>query len=264
MKQRLFVGLAGLAIILPGILWGGVVAIAVLVGIALVVCLDEYARMSAPEHKKLALAILLPLGLAVHLALTWLPEAAPIAMAIGIMASLVVPMIALPDVDSAARVAVRLGFGLVYTPVMMAPLVWLRREPDGLALVFLVLAVTWLGDTGAYFAGRFAGKTPLFLRVSPKKTREGVVGGAIAAVIGACIVKQVGDVQIAWWVLIPLAAVLDLAGVLGDLAESLLKRAWGVKDSGWIMPGHGGILDRVDALLFTGPLLWGFVLLRAL
>lgn len=122
--------------------------------------------------------------------------------------------------------------------------------------------MTWLGDTGAYFAGRFAGKTPLFPRVSPKKTREGVVGGVFASVIGACIVKQVGGVDIGWGPLVALAVVLDLAGVVGDLAESLLKRAWGVKDSGWIMPGHGGILDRVDALLFTAPLLWGFVLLR--
>lgn len=262
MKERLFAGLLGLALILPGLIWGGVTAIAVLVGIALLICLEEYAGMSAPEHKRLALAVLLPCGLGLHLALTSLPAAAPVALAVGIMASLVVPMIRVPDVDAAAKLAVRLGFGLAYAPVMLAPLVWLRKEADGLALVFLVLAVTWLGDTGAYFAGRFAGKTPLFPRVSPKKTREGVVGGVLASVIGACVVKQVGDVHIAWAALIPLAAVLDLAGVLGDLAESLLKRAWGVKDSGWIMPGHGGILDRVDALLFTAPLLWGFILLR--
>ena len=262
MTQRLIAGIVGLVIILPGIIWGGVTAIAVLVAVALLICLEEYAGMAAPEHKRLALGVLAPAGLALHLALTWKPEAAPVVFAAGVMASLVVPMLRIPDVEAAARVAVRLGFGLVYAPLMMAPLILLRREPDGLALVFLVLAVTWLGDTGAYFAGRFAGKTPLFPRVSPKKTREGVGGGVIAAVIGACIVKQVGGVNLSWAVLVPLAAVLDLAGVLGDLAESLLKRAWGVKDSGWIMPGHGGILDRVDALLFTAPLLWGVVLLR--
>ncbi len=264
MKQRLIAGLTGLGIILPGLIWGGVTAIAIIVAIALLICLDEFARMAAPDHKKLALAVLLPVGLAVHLTWTWAPEAAPVVTAIGTMAALAVPMFAVSEVEIAAQLAMRIGFGLVYTPLLMAPLVWLRREPDGLALVFLVLAVTWLGDTGAYFAGRFAGKTPLFPRVSPKKTREGVVGGVLAAVVGACVVKAVGGLDIGWAALVGLAAVLDLAGVVGDLTESLLKRAFGVKDSGWIMPGHGGILDRVDALLFTGPLLWGFVLLRHL
>lgn len=262
MKQRLVAGLTGLAIILPGIVWGGVPAIAALVGIALLICLEEFAGMAAPDHKKLALVVLAPVGLAIHVAWTWAPDAAPVVSAVGTMLALTVPMLRIPDVEAAARVGTRVGFGLVYAPLMMAPLVWLRREPDGLALVFLVLAVTWLGDTGAYFAGRFAGKTPLFPRVSPKKTREGVVGGVFASVIGACVVKQVGGVDIGWGPLVALAVVLDLAGVVGDLAESLLKRAWGVKDSGWIMPGHGGILDRVDALLFTAPLLWGFILLR--
>ncbi len=262
MMQRLIAGLTGLAIILPGLIWGGDLAIAGLSAVALGICLEEYAGMAVPDHKRLALAVLMPLGLASYATWVFAPEFAPVVVAIGTMLSLTVPMIRIPDVEAAAKTAMRLGFGLVYLPLMLAPLVWLRREPDGLALVFLVLAVTWLGDTGAYFAGRFTGKTPLFPRVSPKKTREGVVGGAIAAALGACIVKAVGGVDIDWVVLVGLAVVLDLAGVVGDLAESLLKRAWGVKDSGWIMPGHGGILDRVDALLFTAPLLWGFVLLR--
>jgi phosphatidate cytidylyltransferase len=258
-KQRLIVGLTGLAILLPALIWGGAAAVSVLVALALLVCLEEYAGMAAPDHKVLALSVLAPAGLGVHLVWTFAPDHAAPAMAIATMLCLSVPMFRLPNVDDAARVAVRLGFGVMYAPLMLVPLVWLRRESDGLALVFLVLAVTWLGDTGAYFAGRFAGKTPLFPRVSPKKTREGVVGGMMLSVVGACAVKAIGGVNIGWAPLVTLAIVLDLAGVVGDLTESLLKRAWGVKDSGWIMPGHGGILDRVDALLFTAPLLWGYV-----
>lgn len=136
MKQRLVAGLTGLAIILPGIVWGGVPAIAALVAIALLICLDEFAGMAAPDHKKLALAVLAPVGLAIHLAWTWAPEAAPVISAVGTMLALTVPMLRIPDVDAAARVGTRVGFGLVYAPLMMAPLVWLRREPDGLALVF--------------------------------------------------------------------------------------------------------------------------------
>lgn len=259
MKQRLIAGLTGLALVLPALIWGGPMAVTILVGLALLVCLEEYAGMAAPEHKALALTLLAPLGMAVFLVWTFLPHYAAEAMAIGTMLCLAVPMVGIPDVDAAARVAVRSGFGLVYAPLMLAPLVWLRREHDGLGLVFLVLAVTWLGDTGAYFAGRLAGKTPLFPRVSPKKTREGVVGGVLLSMVGAAVVRGVGAVDISWPAVLALAVGLDLAGVVGDLAESLLKRAWGVKDSGWIMPGHGGILDRVDALLYTGPLLWAFV-----
>ena len=259
MKQRLIVGLTGLAILLPVLIWGGAGAVSVLVALALIVCLDEYARMAAPDHRALALSVLIPAGLGVHLVWTFAPDLAAPAMAVATMVCLTVPMFGVANVDDAARVAVRLGFGVMYAPLMLVPLVWLRREPDGLALLFLVLVVTWLGDTGAYFAGRFAGKTPLFLRVSPKKTREGAVGGTLLSVVGACAVKAIGGVDIGWAPLIGLAVVLDLAGVIGDLAESLLKRAWGVKDSGWIMPGHGGLLDRVDALLFTAPLLWAYV-----
>jgi phosphatidate cytidylyltransferase len=169
---------------------------------------------------------------------------------------MLVPMFREEDVARAADRAIRYGFGLVYVPVLMAPLALIRGEEHGLALIFLVLASTWLGDTGAYFAGRFFGKTPLFPRVSPKKTVEGVVGGLVLSMIGACVVKYVGDLPFSWVGVAVLGGVLDLAGVVGDLAESMLKRAFGVKDSGWIMPGHGGILDRIDSLLFSAPLLW--------
>lgn len=262
MKERIIAGLVGLAIILPCILWGGALGIAIVVAIALLIGLDEYAGMAMPDHKGRARAVLFPAGLLVHSVLVWAPEFALPAIAVAVITALVVPMFAEADVGKATEQATRLGFGLVYAPLLMAPLVWLRREPDGLALVFLILAITWLGDTGAYFAGRFAGKTPLFPRVSPKKTREGVLGGAALAVVGACVVKLVGGLSLSWPELVVVSVVLDLAGVVGDLAESLLKRAWGVKDSGWIMPGHGGILDRIDSLLFSAPLLWGWLLLR--
>lgn len=275
MGTRIIAGLTGLAVLLPMIIFGGFYAIFGLAVLALIIAQDEYASMAMPEAKGLARAILIPGGVLVFSSAIFAPVPAliPAITLLWILAT-VLPMLRTEDVNLAAQQAIRLGFGLIYVPLLLAPLLWLRREPDGLSLIFLVLAVTWLGDTGAYFAGRFAGKTPLFPRVSPKKTREGVVGGVLLAVVGALLVKVIGDqllprgaeqpIALGWISLIVLGVGLDLAGVLGDLVESMLKRAFGVKDSGWIMPGHGGILDRVDSLLFSGPLLWALLQVRTL
>lgn len=262
MKERLIAGLTGLAIILPAIIYGGLPAIAIIVAIALLIGLDEYAGMGLPEAKNRARAVLFPVGALVFAVHGFAPEYGTVAVAVAVIVSLCVPMFAEPDVKVAAQQGIRLGFGSVYVPLMLAPLLWLRREDDGLAYIFFILAVTWLGDTGAYFAGRVAGKTPLFPRVSPKKTVEGLIGGLLLSVVGGCVVKAVSGMALSWVEVALLAAVLDIAGVVGDLAESLLKRAWGVKDSGWIMPGHGGILDRIDSLLFSAPLFWAFLQLR--
>jgi phosphatidate cytidylyltransferase len=113
----------------------------------------------------------------------------------------------------------------------------------------LVFALTFACDTAAYFVGRFLGHRPLFPRVSPKKTVEGTAAGFVGAVLAAFLLAPLVGLGPGW------ALVLGLLGgagaVLGDLAESLLKRAAGVKDSGWVFPGHGGFLDRLDSLLFV-------------
>jgi phosphatidate cytidylyltransferase len=127
-------------------------------------------------------------------------------------------------------------------------------DPTG-AWVLLTMVLAWGSDTAAYFVGRKFGKTKLAPRISPKKTLEGAAGGLAAAVIGALIMSiflpgmRVGDA-------IALGILGGAAGQAGDLMVSVLKRSSGVKDSGGILPGHGGILDRVDALAFTGPATW--------
>jgi phosphatidate cytidylyltransferase len=122
----------------------------------------------------------------------------------------------------------------------------------GSGLVLLALGLAWFADTGAYFAGRFLGKHKLYEAVSPKKTIEGAVGGLLASVAWALLAV--------FWFLrgslplshaIPLALVAGALGQAGDLGESLLKRSTGVKDSGAILPGHGGIMDRLDAVIVT-------------
>jgi phosphatidate cytidylyltransferase len=130
--------------------------------------------------------------------------------------------------------------------------------------VLFVLAVTWLGDTGAYFAGRFLGKHKLYAAVSPKKTWEGAVGGVDGALVAAIVMKLARfEDALPWLDLVLIAVPGAMLGQMGDLVESLFKRSTGVKDSGSILPGHGGILDRIDAVLFFAPYVFVYLQVRA-
>lgn len=125
----------------------------------------------------------------------------------------------------------------------------------GLEFVVYALIVIWMTDTGAYFVGRKFGKRKLWPDISPNKTIEGFVGGIIAAVISACIFQYFIPVTSSYIILIGVTITASIIGQLGDLVESAIKRHYDVKDSGKLLPGHGGILDRFDSLLFVLPLL---------
>ena len=114
-----------------------------------------------------------------------------------------------------------------------------------------LLAIIWASDSFAYVSGRFLGRTKLFPSVSPKKTVEGFVGGFVGALLVAAWLSLYSNKELWKWLVI--AAVLVVAGTLGDLVESKFKRVAGKKDSGTILPGHGGLLDRLDSLIYASP-----------
>ncbi len=121
-----------------------------------------------------------------------------------------------------------------------------------------ILLLTWASDTGGYFAGTMLGKTSLFKRISPKKSWEGFVGGAVLTMLIAFLISQYADIFPLWkWMIIGLLTVT--AGTYGDLVESLFKRSIKIKDSGTSLPGHGGFLDRFDALLLSLPFIAAFL-----
>jgi phosphatidate cytidylyltransferase len=139
-------------------------------------------------------------------------------------------------------------------------IVGLRLEgPAGRGLVLFLLAVIFLGDTGAYYVGRAFGRRPLAPRISPKKTVAGLVGGLAASVAGALVFGLLMGPGFSMVESAALGLALSLLGVSGDLFESFLKRSAGVKDAGGLVPGHGGVLDRVDGLLFGAPALFLYV-----
>ena len=149
--------------------------------------------------------------------------------------------------------------GSAYTGGMLSHLVLLRNLPNGLLWVALAILTTWGTDTAAYFVGTTLGKRPFFPRISPRKTIEGAIAGIIA---GTLITIGIGIpfLHLSWPLAASLGLLTALATTFGDLAESLIKRQAGVKDSGNLIPGHGGALDRIDSLLFSGVAVYYFVI----
>lgn len=176
-----------------------------------------------------------------------------------------VTLVRLGAIETAALRACALSFGPLFVALPLTVLAAMRRAwPDsGSGLVLLSLGLAWFADSGAYFAGRFLGRHKLYEAVSPKKTLEGALGGLLSsllwAVFGSVFFLR-GYLPIAHAV--PLALVAGVFGQAGDLGESLLKRSTGVKDSGAIIPGHGGILDRVDAVIATTVVVFLYALWR--
>lgn len=127
--------------------------------------------------------------------------------------------------------------------------------------LFFALALNWAGDSAAYYAGRTFGRHRLAPVVSPKKSWEGAAGSILGAVVFGVVYMGYFDPQVAWWKVALIAVIGNVIGQFGDLAESALKRGAGVKDSGAIFPGHGGMLDRVDSSLFALPVVYGLMLL---
>ena len=167
------------------------------------------------------------------------------------MVLLTVAIFAGPTEAALGRIGIGLS-SLVYCGVTLGFLILLPRE-----LILLVLAIIWAGDSAAYYAGKSFGRHPLAPRISPKKTVEGAIAG-LAASIFAGLLGGVWFLGEPWLNIAVISGVTAIMGQLGDLAESALKRSAGVKDSSSILPGHGGILDRLDSLFFAVPVIYWF------
>jgi phosphatidate cytidylyltransferase len=158
-------------------------------------------------------------------------------------------------------------FCMVYIGFTLLALPALREEANGPSLVAFLLCVVWAGDIAALYVGRSLGRHKLAPRLSPNKTWEGAAGSLAGSLLAAGGLLALADWLMRWnsarlsypeevWYWLALAVLVNVAAQVGDLAESALKRSVGVKDSGTLLPGHGGVLDRIDALLLAAPVLW--------
>lgn len=245
-----------LALLFKGPAWG----FFALVLVATAVAASELFRMTHPDDA-VARGIGVVTTLGAGAATYWFSSDARALLtmvAAVTLIGLLTPLWRLGDMQSAALRTVAGVAGPFYVGSLLAMLALLRRDggDDGGKLVFMSLTFSWLADTGGYFFGRFLGKTKLYEAVSPKKTRAGFVGALVGACAGAALASL--------WYLpkLPLSHALLLGlfagavGQMGDLVESLLKRSTGIKDSGGIVPGHGGMLDRIDALIVVSPIVY--------
>ncbi len=263
MVVRILSALGALAVILPLLAWGGTWGLWALTALLLIWAQWEYAGLAFPQARMRVFPPLVVLGGALAVAtqtldMRWVAATLIAQLLISGWWVLFWPR---EDVSGMHNEWARLLLGMLYIPLPLGffPLLLDLPGGHGWGWLLLTFAATWGGDAGAYFSGRLFGKTPLFPLVSPKKTWEGLIGGVFIA-CGLCLLLRA--------LFFPWASVLDcvvlgvfvdLAGATGDLVESMMKRDAGVKDSGMFLPGHGGMLDRIDSVVFTMPLCWLYV-----
>lgn len=150
-------------------------------------------------------------------------------------------------------------FGIFFFSLFLSYIPLLRDSYEGLQWVILLMAVIWLGDTGAFFVGSKYGKRKLYPKISPNKSLEGALGGIIFSIVAATLCKWVFFWSMDYIDCIVLGTIGGVFGQVGDLVESMIKRAASVKDSGTAMPGHGGIFDRFDGIIFAAPFFYFYV-----
>ena len=258
-NRNLFLRVGSAVVLLPGVifllvkggLWSGA-----LIGLAAAVCVAEYYLITL---RRLSPAAYLGIGAAFAMPVfpAWQPaSAAELALwttsAIFLIAW--TSQLLSSSLETAVSAAAQLISGFLFGALGLSALSWLRQGPDGLRWVLCTLIVTWGNDTAAFFVGRRFGRRKLFAAVSPHKTWEGFAGGLAGSVAGMFVAKGTFFGELTAFDCLIVGVLTGIVGPIGDLSESMLKRTYQVKDSSHIIPGHGGLLDRIDALVFNAPL----------
>ena len=262
--------------VVPGIVIAGFWLLLLLKGSSLLFCLvtllivligaDEYLKMADERAVHFGERWSLNAILAAPVAIAGLyPElhVLPPAMLFSFLALTCYFLYRYQSIQESYSLFCRLVFGLFYLGFLGSHMILLRFVPEGSSWLVIGTAITACSDTGAYFVGRSIGRNKLCPNISPKKTVEGAIGGIAAGLAAASGFAILLQPSFSWSFLLVSAFLLSIIGIAGDLTESIVKRGTGTKDSGTLLAGHGGILDRVDSLLFVGPVLYYLLLLPA-
>lgn len=260
MKTRIFTGIA-LGIVIIGLLFvGGPILALALTAISLVGLFEFNA---AVKGKVKPIASISSLGALGYFAIVYFKGVGTLSFyyLIAVVLVLFIIMVIVYPKYSTLDISTTL-FGIIYIPIMLSNIYLVRETPHGLYLVWFIFLSAWSNDTFAYFVGSFMGSKKMTPKLSPNKTVEGFIGGVFGSIVMCLLFGLL--INRVFMIDIPnitiLATLIGLfgaiLGTLGDLAGSAIKRQFGVKDFGKLLPGHGGILDRFDSVLFTGPMVY--------
>jgi phosphatidate cytidylyltransferase len=268
LKHRVITAAIGVPLIILAI-WFGDPWITIFIAAAALAGTYEFYRMANFERRE----PLLYLGLLWTLALVLSPHyqnsgLLPMVVTAAILVSLICLLLR-PSRQRAFNQWAWAIAGALYVGWMLSYWLNLRGLGDGRNWVYLAMLTTFANDTGAYFVGRATGKHKMAPAISPAKTWEGAIGGLVGALVGAAVIATVlklisadlgAPFAFRYWQIIVLGLLIGLFAQLGDLVESLLKRQMGAKESGSLLPGHGGVLDRFDSLIFVGAVVYYYVI----
>lgn len=263
--MRVVTALVGAPVILVAAYLGGLWFAAVILVIALGSMLEVRKLFASVGLDPFVWAALLLSVLIV--VKEWVPYASYLQIAVATLTIASIPFLKGDRIPERAAAT----FFVVLYPVWLLSFMLDIRLGRALALddealgrvAVLIFLLVWAGDTVAFYVGRSFGSRPFFPSISPKKTWEGFAGGLVGTIVVGLAAKGFGLVDLAWIDVAAVTAICGIGGPVGDLVESKLKRAFAVKDSGSLLPGHGGMLDRFDAILFCAPLLWMYLSLVA-
>jgi phosphatidate cytidylyltransferase len=256
LPARLATAAIAIPFLLGLIFWAPPWGMTVFVTVLAVLALAEYSGLAfsaQPRDRALSFGV----GSAVVLAAAYGPGPwLTAALAAFLLAGLSWTVLVRSDFERGLSDLGLTAIGVLYVGILLPHFIWLHRLDGGPGWVAFVIAVGMAGDTAGYFVGRGLGRHRLIPRVSPGKTVEGAVGVLLGSVLGGVLANLLFLHARPWPEIVLLAMVMGVIGQLGDLSESVMKRSFGAKESGWIFPGHGGVLDRIDSLLFPVALVY--------
>lgn len=260
-KTRIITAVIALPVLILLVQFSSLLIFNSLILLVSLIGLVEFYNMTLPAERGLERSFAISFGLLFAGFLCWqMFHPAILVLTVIVLLLAIVYLLRFHDLGKVVQHISITLFGLLYVPLLLSHLAMLRNLEDGRAWVFFALIVAMAGDSAAYFVGSALGRRKLYPAISPNKSIEGALGGLAGSIVGAYIFKVFMLPETAGWVVLLMAAVLSVLAQLGDLFESMLKRSCQVKDSGSIIPGHGGILDRLDSLLFVFPAAYYLVL----
>lgn len=262
LRQRVVSALVGLALLALALWWGGEWGWAAFVAIAAVIGVLEFYRLArhADAQPLTLLGCIWAAALVFSPVATSLPDRTTLAVLGGGLLACLISLLARRDKKGSLATLAWTVAGVAYVGWFSQYLVALRTLDSGRNWVVLALLTTFATDTSAYFVGRAWGRHRLAPDVSPGKTREGAVAGLLGGMAAAWALSSLLHLPVSTWQSLLLGLLISVFAQLGDLTESLFKRSAGVKDSGGLLPGHGGLLDRIDSILLAGFAVYYYVL----